>query len=100
MKKFQLRRASFRKWVENFSPISTIGYTNSACDCPIARYIEHKLGNPYAYVAVTNYKYRVSNQHSKLPSWARAIVSRVDASTHAGQPVSAKDVLKYLDETP
>ena len=83
-------RAAFRAWLECCPPYAIVGYARSACECPIAQYLE----------VLTGVKYAVTSDTARAPVWIIDFIYAVDRNDFDNSSVSAITALRYLANIP
>jgi hypothetical protein len=89
----RLDRRAFRVWLREQPPESSVGFTWSETDCPLARY----LGPGWRVDGLTA---KAPGQWHRLPEWARAFAYGVDDLINVPgclQAVTPPEALAVLD---
>lgn len=89
----------FRKWLEDKRPNEIVGRRVDSTCCPMARFIRDS-GCPDAQVTSFYAMYDPVSLGTRLPDWAHALITLVDAGWNSEWPrtgIQARTVLKLLD---
>lgn len=98
---YMLVRKEFVRWIKTFEDTDApVGYRKSACECPIARYLELGKGVRNVAVGETYYSGIAANGkyvNNTLPEWAIGLVRRVDCSESKRSQVFADEIMEIIN---
>jgi hypothetical protein len=90
------------RWLRRLAPEEICGRPHMPNECPLARYLNARNGEPARGTSVASDSYSLADARYPLPAWAQHFVVRVDHSPArwkrpAAQGISASQALRLLD---
>jgi hypothetical protein len=90
------------RWLRSLAPEEICGRPHIPNECPLARYLNARNGEPARGTSVASDSYSLADARYPLPAWAQHFVVRVDHSPArwkrpAAQGLTAAEALRLLE---